>query len=77
MCSSDLGLELKQLAALLPYQSLTITKRADGTPGLFAFISKDENRDEPPRRSVLEKLKQRPAPEAAPQGRAGKELTHE
>lgn len=67
--------ELKQLAALLPYQSLTITKRADGTPGLFAFISKDENREEPPRRSVLEKLKQRPAPEAPkrPPHKAGPE----
>lgn len=67
--------ELKQLAALLPYQSLTITKRDDGTPGLFAFISKDENRDEPARRSVLEKLKQRPAPEAPkrPPHKAGPE----
>lgn len=67
--------ELKQLAALLPYQSLTITKRDDGTPGLFAFISKDENRDEPPRRSVLEKLKQRPTPEAVkkPPHKAGLE----
>lgn len=48
--------ELKQLAAALPYKSLSFTKRDDGTPGLYAFISKEENRDVEPRRSVLARL---------------------
>ena len=54
--------EVKQLAAALPYKSLSITQRDDGAPGLFAFISKDENRDEPARRSIFEQLKQHPEP---------------
>lgn len=57
--------EVKQLAAALPYKSLTITQRDDRAPGLYAFISKNENRDEPARRSIFEQLKQRPEPEAA------------
>lgn len=66
--------EVKQLAAALPYKSLTITRRDDGAPGLFAFISKDENRDEPARRSIFEQLKQRPEPEAKPTKKKEKEI---
>lgn len=66
--------EVKQLAATLPYKSLSIAQRDNGVPGLFAFISKDENRDEPAKRSVFEQLKQRPEPEAKPMNKKEKEI---
>lgn len=66
--------EVKQLAAALPYKSLAVTRRDDGVPGLFAFISKDENRDEPDRRSIFEQLKQRPEPEAKSMKKKEKEI---
>lgn len=66
--------EVKQLAAALPYKSLVMTRRDDGVPGLFAFISKDENRDEPARRSIFEQLKQRPEPELKPTKKKEKEI---
>lgn len=66
--------EVKQLAAALPYKSLVMTRRDDGVPGLFAFISKDENRDEPARRSIFEQLKQCPEPEAKPVKKKEKEI---
>lgn len=66
--------EVKLLAATLPYKSLVMTRRDDGIPGLFAFISKDENRDEPARRSIFEQLKQRPEPETKPAKKKEKEI---
>lgn len=38
--------EVKQLAAALPYKSLTFAKRRDGCPGLFAFVGREEKRGE-------------------------------
>lgn len=66
--------EVKQLAAALPYKSLAVTRRDDGVPGLFAFISKDENREEPARCSIFEQLKQRPELEAKPMKKKEKEI---
>ena len=53
--------EVKQLAAALPYKSLTLAKRRDGCPGLFAFVGKEENRGEVARRLLMG---DRPEPEA-------------
>lgn len=53
--------EVKQLAAALPYQSLTLANRRDGCPGLFAFVGKEENRGEIAHRLLMG---ERPEPEA-------------
>lgn len=64
--------EVNQLAAALPYKSLTFAKRRDGCPGLFAFVGKEENRGEIARRMILG---ERPEPEAhkKPPHKAGPE----
>lgn len=63
---------LEQLAAALPYKSLTFATRRDGCPGLFAFVGKEENRGEIARRMILG---ERPEPEARkkPPHKAGPE----
>lgn len=61
--------EVKQLAAALPYKSLTFAKRRDGCPGLFAFVGKEENRGEIASRLILG---ERPEPEAKPANQKGK-----
>ena len=53
--------EVKQLAAALPYKSLTLANRRDGCPGLFAFVVKEENRGEIAHRLLMG---ERPEPEA-------------
>lgn len=53
--------EVKQLAAALPYKSLSFAKRRDGCPGLFAFVGREENRGEIARRFLMG---ERPEPEA-------------
>lgn len=55
--------DMKKLLAALPYKSLSVEPR-DDVPGLFAFVSKDENRDQKVRRSVVARLRQRREPEA-------------
>lgn len=64
--------EVNQLAAALPYKSLTFATRRDGCPGLFAFVGKEENRGEIARRMILG---ERPEPEARkkPPHKAGPE----
>lgn len=61
-----------ELAAALPYKSLTFATRRDGCPGLFAFVGKEENRGEIARRMILG---ERPEPEARkkPPHKAGPE----
>ena len=46
--------ERKQLTSALPYKSLAVRRR-DDFPGLYAFISKDENRDQPVNRLPIHK----------------------
>ena len=55
--------EVNQLAAALPYKSLTFAKRRDGCPGLFAFVGKEENRGEIASRFIMG---ERPESEAKP-----------
>lgn len=63
--------EVKQLAAALPYKSLTFAKRRDGCPGPFAFVGKEENRGEIARRLIMGK---RPEPETKPAKKKEKEI---
>ena len=58
----------EKLAALLPFASLSLST-VKGREGVYAMISKDENRDQPLRRgraSVRDKLQQQPAPPKPP-----------
>lgn len=56
--------DMKKLLAALPYKSLSVEPR-DDAPGLFAFVSKEENRDQEVRRSVVARLRQHREPEAS------------
>ena len=63
--------EVKQLAAALPYKSLTFAKRRDGCPGPVRLLSaREENRGEIASRFIMG---ERPEPEASPQTKKEKE----
>ena len=62
-CNLATEADMKKLLAALPYKSLSVEPR-DDTPGLFAFVSKEENRDQEVRRSVVARLRQHREPEA-------------